>query len=212
MLSNFPARLGSAMPELFASALYFVAWFSPSSLSAELLRSLVLAMLVEFLVLHSTAFFTVLASGGVPGLKHPTAVMLALGVVYLLFAGAFAAAFHSWMPIYVIGWLVGSRLVTLWIDPRGGDEAARQLGLWAAGTVLYLLLAFATAALPVPAIGIDGDARARMDLPGSGEWISEPQRPIAMGAFYFGLLGLIELRSSRKKEPSPGLPPPETTA
>ena len=36
-----------------------------------------------------------------------------------------------------------------------------------------------------------------MHLPGSGLWISEPQRPIAMGAFYFGLLGLAELRSSR---------------
>ena len=207
MLSNFPARLGSAMPELFASALYFVAWISPASLSSELLRSLVLAMLVEFLVLHSTIFLTVLGAGGIASRKLPTLAVLGLGAIYLIFAGAFALAFHSWMPVYIIGWLVGSRLVTLWIDPRGEDEAARQVRLWAWGTFLYLLFAFATSIPPVPAFGVDGDTIERMHLPGSGLWISEPQRPIAMGAFYFGLLGLAELRGSRAGWQTAGSPP-----
>jgi hypothetical protein len=206
MLSNLPARLGSAMPELFASALYFVAWFSPASLSSEVLRSLVLAMLVEFLVLHSTAFLTVFAATRVASPKRAGLAILGLGALYFLFAGGFALAFHSWMPIYVIGWLVGSRLVTLVIDPRGEDESGRQMGMWALGTALYLLLAFATTIPPIPALGLDDTAVARMDLPGSGLWISEPQRPIAMGAFYFGLLGLAELRGSRADGPT-GRPP-----
>jgi hypothetical protein len=199
MLSSFPARLGSAMPELFASALYFVAWISPSSLSAELLRSLVLAMLVEFLVLHSTAFLTAFTAARVASPTRTALAILGLGIFYMLFAGAFALAFHSWMPVYVIGWLVGSRLVTLVVDPRGDDEGGRQMGLWALGTLLYLLLAFATAIPPIPAFGVDSATVERMHLPGSGEWISEPQRPIAMGAFYFGLLGLAELRSGRRQ-------------
>ena len=60
--------------------------------------------------------------------------------------------------------------------------------------VLYLLLAFVCTLLPLPRLGIDGAARAAMDLPGSGVWIDDPHRPLAMGAFYFGLLAWIELR------------------
>ena len=194
MLPAWPARVVSATPEVLATITYFVAWFAPAQLSGELLRSLVLAMLVEFLVVHSSAFLSAFLDGGVPGLRHPALLVLALGVFYMAFAGAFAAAFGSWMPVWVMGWLIGSRVLTLAVDFRGrGDEADRQRVLWLTGAVLYLVLAFATSVPPIPAFGLDEAVRARMALPGSGLWIDEPQRPIAMGAFYFGLLALVEL-------------------
>ena len=208
MGSSWPARVASATPEIAASATYLVAWFAPERLAPELLRSLVLAMLVEFLVVHSSAFLSAFLYGGVPGLRHPVLVVLALAVLYLIFAGAFGLAFQSWMPVWVIGWLVGSRVLTLLVDPRGSaDEPGRQRALWVAGAVLYLMLAFATAIPPIPAFGIDEATRARMALPGSGLWIDEPQRPIAMGAFYFGLLAVVELFDWGVPAPRVPMPP-----
>ena len=194
MLPAWPGRVASATPELLASVTYFVAWFAPASLPGELLRSLVLAMLVEFLVVHSSVFLSVFLYTGVPGLRHPVLVVLGIAVLYMTFAGAIGLALHSWMPVWIIGWLIGSRVLTLLVDPRGREgEPGRQRALWVAGAVCYLLLAFATALPPIPAFGLDEAARARMALPGEGLWIDEPQRPIAMGAFYFGLLALVEL-------------------
>lgn len=208
MPTAWPARVVSATPEVLATITYFVAWFAPGQLSGELLRSLVLAMLVEFLVVHSSALLSAFLAGGIPGLRHPALAVLGLGAFYMLFAAAFAAAFDSWMPVWVMGWLIGSRVLTLAVDFRGrDDEPDRQRALWVAGAVLYLLLAFATAIPPIPAFGLDEAARARMALPGSGLWIDEPQRPIAMGAFYFGLLALVELTDWGIPKPRFAQPP-----
>ena len=204
MSENWTGRVVSATPEIVASASYLVAWVAPSSLDPKMLRSLVLAMLVEFLVVHSSGFLSAFLgkSGARPRKTLPA--LLGLAALYLLFAGGFALAFGSWMPIWVIGWLIGSRVVTVVFDPREReDERARQQALWAAGAALYVVLAFVTAILPVPELGLDAGVRAAMDLPGSGAWVDEPQRPIAMGALYFGLLAVIELRSW-------GLPPPRS--
>jgi hypothetical protein len=202
MLPAWPGRIASATPEILASLSYFTAWFAPASLSGEFLRGLVAAMLVEFLVVHSSAFLSAFVDRGKGGRAGPFLVALALAAFYMIFAGAFALAFHSWMPVWIMGWLLGSRLLTLLVDYRGrGDESARQRVLWISGALLYLVLAFATTIPPIPAFGIDEAVRARMALPGSGLWIDQPQRPIAMGAFYFGLLAVIELTDW-------GVPPP----
>ena len=211
MSTPWPGRVVSATPEIVASASYFAAWVAPASVAPAVLRSLVLAMLVEFLVVHSSGFLSAFLDRDAAALRRPLPVLLGLAAVYLLFAGAFGLAFGSWMPVWVIGWLIGSRVLTVVADPRGrADESARQRALWVSGAVLYLMLAFVTAIAPIPAFGIDAAARARMDLPGSGLWIDQPQRPIAMGAFYFGLLAAVELLEwglPAARGPAPALRP-----
>lgn len=199
----------SATPEILASATYFAAWFAPASLPPGMPKSLVLGMLVEFLVVHSGGFLAAwMEHGGKRPRKALPAVLL-LAAVYMLFASAFGLAFASWAPVWIMGWLIGSRVLTVLVDRRDReDEIDRQRALWGASVVLYLLLAFVCTLLPLPRFGIDEAARAAMDLPGSGAWIDDPHRPLAMGAFYFGLLAWIELRGggSASQSRTPALP------
>jgi len=201
MTPNWHGRLISATPEIVASATYFAAWFAPASLPPETPKALVLGMLVEFLVVHSGGLLAGWMERGGESVRRALPGMLALAAVYLVPAGGFALAFESWTPVWVLGWLIGSRLLTILVDQRERrDEIDRQRTLWVLSAVLYLLLAFACTLLPLPRFGIDGAAREAMDLPGSGIWIEDPHRPIAMGAFYFGLLAWAELKSWGPKQ------------
>lgn len=209
MTSSWHGRMTSATPEILASATYFAAWFAPASLPPGLPRSLVLAMLVEFLVVHSGGFLAGWMEHRGKGARKALPAVLVLAAMYMLFAGAFGLAFKSWEPVWIMGWLIGSRVLTVLVDHRDRrEEIDRQRALWIAGAVLYLLLAFVCTLLPLPRFGVDGAARAAMDLPGSGIWIDDPHRPLAMGAFYFGLLAWIELR---RWGPPPGTRPARRT-
>jgi hypothetical protein len=194
MTSNWHARMTSATPEILASATYFAAWFAPASLPPGMPKSLVLGMLVEFLVVHSGGFLAAWMERGGRGARRALPGILGLAAVYLLFAGAFGLAFRSWAPVWIMGWLIGSRVLTVLVDRRERRaEIDRQRTLWVLGAVLYLLLAFVFTLLPLPRFGVDDAARAAMDLPGTGIWIDDPHRPLAMGAFYFALLAWAEL-------------------
>lgn len=199
----------SATPEILASATYFAAWFAPASLPPGMPKALVLGMLVEFLVVHSGGLLAGWMEHRGKRARKALPSVFVLAAVYLLFAGAFGLAFKSWTPVWIMGWLIGSRVVTVLVDRRERrDEIDRQRALWVLGAVLYLLLAFVCTLLPLPRFGIDGAARAALDLPGSGIWIDEPHRPLAMGAFYFGLLAWAELSGGKPSSPrsSPSRP------
>ena len=78
-------------------------------------------------------------------------------------------------------------------QPEGQESAANSPGT-------------AETSPPAEGVGI-APTRARMALPGSGLWIDEPQRPIAMGAYYFGLLALVELTDWGIPKPRFAQPP-----
>jgi hypothetical protein len=194
-LHPWVGRVVSATPELVACGSYLVAWIAPRALESGFVRLLVLGMLVEFLVLHSSAFLGAVVYGRAKRFQRTLGV-LGFGAIYLLFAGAFSLAFRSRAPLVTFGWLLGSRLLTVWIDRKAPEaEHQRQLGLWGASVALYIVLAILTAILPVPRFGLDAAAVALLDLPGSGAWIDHPQKVMAFGALYFGAIAAIELRS-----------------
>jgi hypothetical protein len=188
-------RIVSATPELVAGGSYLVAWIAPRSLETGFVKLLVLGMLVEFLVIHSSAFLGAVVYGRARRFQRTLGV-LGFGAIYLLFAGAFALAFQSKAPLVTFGWLLGSRLLTVWVDRKTPEaEHRRQLGLWGASVALYIVLAILTAILPVPRFGLDEAVVATLGLPGSGAWIEHPQKVMAFGALYFGSLAALELRS-----------------
>ncbi len=188
------ARLASAAPELTAASTYLVAWVAPARLEPGLARLLLLGLLVEFLVIHSFAF-TVLGVDGIRGRGKKSLAILGFSAFYLLFAGAFALAFSSSAPLWTLGWLFGSRLLTLWVDPRPrGEERQRQSGLWAASAALYIFGVALTSILPLPRLGVGADVVAALSLPGSGLWVEEPHRLFAFGLIYFGGVAAVELR------------------
>lgn len=182
-----------------AAGTYAVAWVAPARLPQPLLRSLMLALLIEFLVVHSAGFLGHALLEQRRSKRRRIVWLVGFGGVYLLFAAAFGMAFQSWAPVATFGWLIGSRVLTVLVDPLPGErERERQRALWGQGAILYLFAIFITAIVPLPRLGVDEAARARMDLPGSGLWIDEPWRVFAFGLLYFGLLAWVELRGERR--------------
>ena len=66
------------------------------------------------------------------------------------------------------------------------------MAFWGLSVVFYLGAVFATLILPVPHFGITHSG-AHYGIPGSGEWVSHPQIPIAAGLLYFSALGVSKV-------------------
>ena len=63
--------------------------------------------------------------------------------------------------------------------------------------LLFLGGVFASLALPLPELGITAEVRPLLGIEGHGEWVDEPQRAVAFGVFYFGLLALVRFTGFR---------------
>src|SRR5262245_5947535 len=143
-------------------------------------------MLVEFFVIHSSAFMGVIIVAGPSSRFKKMMSVVGLGIFYSVFIVAFAAIFQQWWPSTAFCLLILNRLTPVLLGTRltSDQEAVQSVG-WASSVLLYLLWAFATTLLPVPHLGVTADVIAANKLPGSGLWVDEPNRVIAFGAFYF---------------------------
>lgn len=190
--------LGAAAPDLVLAGTFLWCWIDPLAWRPTLVAELMLVMLVEFLVVHSGPFLGILVMGDDSGTSRATRLkmLLGLGAVYLLFAGGMSAAFETWGPVLLFAWLIGAKLVAILLgrSPEH-SERGRQMAFWALSVVFYLGAVFATLFLPVPHFGVTHSG-AYYGIPGSGEWVSQPQIPIAAGLLYFSALGLSKLFAS----------------
>jgi hypothetical protein len=187
--ANRLARFIAAAPDMATSTLYVWTWIDPLHFGNDMVKSLMLVMLMEFLVVHSGAFIglTVLSDSATRGQK--TVAIVGFGAFYMLFAGAFSLAFHSWWPALSFLWLLGARFAMVWLTPLPkADEVQRQTTLWGLSVMAYLASVFAGVLLPIPQWGITEDVLPTLALPGSGLWIEQPQTVIVGGALYFALV------------------------
>ncbi len=170
-----------------------VTWVDPFVLGGNAVQYFMLTMLLEFIIVHSSAFMgnVVLsrekASRRVQGLFW-------LGLFYTLFVGGFALGFGTWWPVYAFWGLTFNRMLSILVGdaPEGRERQYVRAG-WALSVMYYLGGVFATVVLPVPELGITSAVRSALDLPGDGLWVDEPHRVLAFGVVYFGLTGLGEV-------------------
>ena len=114
--------------------------------------------------------------------------------------GAFAWSFGEWWPLLAFAWLAVGKLA--WVRnsaPVSDDDTMLQMAAWAGSVVAYLFACFATVVPPVPRLGMKAELQAQFGF-GEGQgglWIEEPQRVVAMGALYFGLLCAAKLLAAR---------------
>jgi hypothetical protein len=184
--ANVFSRLLAALPDAATATVYAWTWWSPFHFGADTVKSLMLIMLMEFLVVHSGAFIglTVLSDSATRMAK--TLVILGFGAFYMLFAGAFSLAFHSWWPALSFLWLLLSKFAVVWLTPLAPeDEAQRMRTLWGISVAFYLLAVFAGVILPLPALGLSPEVVPSLHLPGEGLWIEHPHTVIASGLLYF---------------------------
>jgi hypothetical protein len=193
---NLPTRLFAALPDAITAALFLVAWVDPERLGAEWVKNLMLVMLIEFVVMHSSGFYAMLAGMDDASRSKRLLMLTGLTLFYLAFIAAFAFAFHASWPLFAFGWLFLSRFmhILLRAGQAAADEAGRLLMLWVASGASYLAGALATVLLPLPALGLNPPFVATMHLEGSGEWIERPYTVIAFGLLYFAVQAWVKYR------------------
>ena len=194
-----PARTGAglsfrgflaSLPDFSLAGAFLYTWIEPRALGDDAVRYFMLTMLLEFIIVHSSAFMgNVLLSR--EGTRKRLLALLGLGACYTLFVGGFALGFGTWWPVWAFWGLTLNRMLSVLVGdaPEGRERQYVRAG-WALSVMFYLFGAFATTLLPVPELGMGS---AAPDLPGGGLWVDEPHRVLAFGVIYFGLTGLGEL-------------------
>ena len=186
-------RVLAALPDAITAAVFLIAWIAPAIPGPEYIGNLMLTMLIEFIVMHSSAFYSGIAADSADSPIKRTLWLIGLSVFYLGFVAAFAFAFDRTWPLFAFAWLFVSRFIHLWVRPTGGTaQSERMMAIWAASAFTYVIGAIATVVLPLPALGITPDVIRSMHLPGSGEWIDRPYTVLAFGTLYFGVQAWVK--------------------
>ena len=185
----------------FMAGMFVTAWWWPRSLDNGRWVKLGVGVLVlEFILIHSGAFlnsFMTQKAGWERDKK-----LIGLTAFYTLFGVAIAFAFQSWWIFGSFVFVMSGRLWSVFAGQDDMDRAVSQRRV-VASAMLFLGLTFATLFLPLPRGGLN-DALLHEVWPtrGGGAWEQRPEIALAMGAAYFLLLGLVELRPPRKLPPA----------
>ena len=182
------ARMLAATPDVLTCLAFLATWIAPATLGPAAVKTLVLVVLMEFFVIHSTGFMLATAfNDQLPRLKRSLAV-LGFAAFYAVFVVFISVAFEAWWPLLALAWLVAAKLSLVWFAPLDrGSEQQRQMSLLAVSTAAYLFAVILTAALPMPRLGITG-VGSDYGLSGGGSWSEKPHTAIAAGFVYFALL------------------------
>jgi hypothetical protein len=209
-VANAFARLSAAAPDVATAGLYVWTWIDPLHFTDSMVKSLMLMMMMEFLVVHSGAFIGLAVLSDSATRQQKTLVILGFGAFYMLFAGAFSLAFHSWWPALSFIWLLAAKFAIVRLTPLPpAEESQRVKALWGISVLAYLVSVFAGVLIPLPQLGITDEILPRLALPGSGLWIEHPQTVLASGAIYFVLVAWSKL--AYRSGPSDAFTPtPET--
>ena len=201
-------RLLAALPDALTSMLFLIGWIAPGFLGPGRVKDLMLTMLIEFVVMHSSGFYAAIASMSDVSRSKRLLAITALSAFYLVFVLGFSFGFHSTWPIWAFGWLFVSRFLHLWTTKSEPSEnMQRMMTSWVISGMAYLGGVFATIFLPLPALGLTPTAIAALEIPQnmSGLWIEKPWTVIAFGALYFAILAWSKFQAFQLAMSAPRL-------
>lgn len=187
----------SAAPDLLMALTFLATWIDPTALGNHMINYLVLIMLMEFITIHSSAFFgAVLISNVSKGKKVFS--LLGLGAFYTMFVAAFSLSSGEWWPIVAFWGLIFNRLMSVVLGKSpDGKQQVSIMAMWVIGTICYLGGVFITALAPVPELGVTYEYVQSLHIAEHGLWFDEPHRLIAFGFLYFTLISFAELNISQ---------------
>ena len=207
-------RLLAALPDAVTAAVFLAAWVMPTRFGPEYVRNLSPVMAMEFVVIHSSVIYAVIAGADIARRKR--VVWLArMSCLYLVIVVAFALEYRSTWPILAFAWLFVSRFLQVWISPAANAaQGARMVKLWAISVVANLAGAFAVNLIPLPSLGMDSAFVSSM-LRSGGTGLSRgaPHTMLAFGFGYFAILAAAKLTmgsaaNARHPPASVHAPPP----
>ena len=177
--------------------LYIVAWVMPELLGPERVKQLMFAMLIEFLVLHSSAMFE---SGRPPGWSPEKylSLLVGLGTIYVTFAALFAWAWDSPWPFYAFLWFFFCRYFRLLTYPSLPEDPDRTT-FYVANLGTFFVAMFVLP-LPLPRLGLTPEFTTAMQIAGSGTLVQEPRLLITFGVTYFLLQAWLKYKLAPTRE------------
>lgn len=191
------ARVLSALPDAITAGFFLLLWIVPQWLGPTALRTGLLMMLVEFILMHATGILGGMALSNAGDTHRQWKPILLFSSMYLLFIAVWAWTFRAWWPLLALAWLVAGKFALALQPLPDADKRDRIMSDWGISALAYLGGVFATLMLPVPRLGLTGDVVAAADLPGSGEWVDKPHTVVAFGLLYFAVLATGKLRAWR---------------
>lgn len=181
------------LPDALTSLWCLWVWIIPLALGVETVKCVVMMMLLEFILLNATGFFSALPFMLKFGRRTRNAMLLGLCAVYLVLIAGFAAQFQAIWPYFAFGWLAASKLA--WITRnrrRGFNEQMWVMGAWAISMVAFLGAIGISVSESLPQLGITPAVVAMLHLPVHGDWVDTPQRAVASAVFYFAAMAVFK--------------------
>jgi hypothetical protein len=198
-----PARIVTALPDLTIAAVFLITWIAPRTFGERMVGFLMLVMLLEFIIIHSSGFMGSVMFHDPLSARMKIKALLGFGVFYGIFALGFSLGFQAWWPLWTILLMTLNRMMIVLLgNIPDQQERAYILGGWAVSAICYILLAMLTVFLPLPRFGITQAEVVLQNLPGSGLWVEQPHRVIAFGFLYFLATGISELYSHTWLKPA----------
>jgi len=189
----FFARIVSAVPDFGLAGFFALTWVTPLRFGTDIFARLAQIMLMEFIVVHSSAFLGFAAVGPERRLTRVLAV-LGLGLLYTLFVGSFALLFHSAWPLISFWTLLLNRMLSIILGPKPQERDMDFVAIgWVTGFVCYLGFIFLTSLANLPHLGITAAVVATHPVPTGGIWADNPWRAAAFGTFYYAAMGVADL-------------------
>lgn len=183
----------SAIPDFGLALVFLVTWISPYTFAEKTVANLVLVVLMEFLIIHSSGFmgFVLFRDAGKWGKAVQT---IGLALLYTLFVAAFSFSFGQWWPLWAFWGMTLNRLLGILLGqaPTGQEKAFVQKS-WIVGALLYFFFVFFTVLAPLPALGVTPDVVAKQGFTMTGLWVEDPQTALALGFLYYASVALSEM-------------------
>ena len=200
-------RLFAALPDAMTASCFATTWAAPAINGPGAVTRLTEVMLMEFLIVHSTVFYALIAAASDVARGRRLAWLTGLSGFYLLFALGFSLADQSTWPLFAFAWLFISRFAHIWTRPlQSSVETSRMVKLWLLSVGAYLFGAFVTTVLPLPRFGMTPAFVASLHINGSGEWDTRPQTVLAFGVLYFSIQAWAKYVMAGAAQPSPTAP------
>ncbi len=192
-ISRSVDTLLAGVPDAVTSCWCLMVWMDPLAASTDAVKGVVLMMLMEFILLNATGFFTAIPFMIDLGRSTRVAMLLGLSALYLLLVAGFALPFHALWPFFAFGWLAFGKVIWVLRNRRvNGNDQMWLMGAWAFSVAAYLGAVGAGLTMHLPTLGIVPAIVPSLHMPGGGEWMETPHKAVAAGVFYFAALALFK--------------------
>lgn len=207
---RWPDVLLIGLPDAVTAAWCLFVWLHPFALGADTVKTVVLMLMMEFILLNTTGIFTAIPFLLDLGRSVRIAMLVLLCAIYCALIVEFALPFQALWPLLAFAWLAAGKLAWVIRNRRvTGDEQLWLIGAWAFSVLTYLGAVGVGVKLPMPRLGITEAVLPSLNLPHGGAWLDSPHEAVASATLYFAVMAAFKWVCVIARKHYPKRPPRE---